>query len=200
MTTVLIADDVAAEREPVVRAVSMISGVERVTTAASGEEALLRVHSDRPDVVLMDVRMPGMGGVAATQRIVDAFPDVPVIMLTTTVDPDAVGRAVAAGARGYVVKNAGQEEIVAVLALVLGSRVTAHRPVRRPMGPQPVLSAREREVLEGLAAGLSNAEIGRQMYLSEDTVKTHARRLYRKLDATDRAAAVANGFRWGLLS
>lgn len=200
MTTVLIADDVAAEREPVVRAVSMISGVERVTTAASGEEALLRAHSDRPDVVLMDVRMPGMGGVAATQRIVDAFPDVPVIMLTSTVDPEAVGRAVAAGARGYVVKNAGQEEIVAVLALVLGSRVTAHRPVRRPMGTQPVLSAREREVLEGLAAGLSNAEIGRQMYLSEDTVKTHARRLYRKLDANDRAAAVANGFRWGLLS
>ena len=68
------------------------------------------------------------------------------------------------------------------------------------MGTQPVLSAREREVLEGLAAGMSNAEIGRQMYLSEDTVKTHARRLYRKLDATDRAAAVANGFRWGLLS
>jgi len=125
---------------------------------------------------------------------------VPVIMLTTSVDPEAVGRAVAAGARGYVVKNAGQEEIVSVLALVLGSRVTAHRPVRRPMGTQPVLSAREREVLEGLAAGFSNAEIGRQMYLSEDTVKTHARRLYRKLDATDRAAAVANGFRWGLLS
>jgi DNA-binding NarL/FixJ family response regulator len=199
MTAVLIADDIAAEREPVLRAVSMISGVDRICTATSGEEAIMRVRSVKPDVVLMDVRMPGMGGVAAARAIAQNFPETAVVMLTNAVDPESVGRAIEAGARGYVVKSAGYEEIVAVLAMVLGSRMATQTRPAKLTGTQPMLSAREREVLAGLAAGKSNAQIGESMFLSEDTVKTHARRLYRKLGAADRAQAVANGLRWGLL-
>lgn len=199
MPIVLICDDVATERESVRRAVAMIGGIERVITAASGEEALLRFESEHADVVLLDVRMPGMGGVEAAHRLHEAFPATAVIMLVTPHDAEEVGLAVAAGARGYIAKDASHEEFAALLALVLESGSEGDRRVGPPSAQRPVLSVREQQVLEGITRGLSNAEIGRELFLAEDTVKTHARRLYRKLGATDRAGAVANGFRWGLL-
>lgn len=200
MPVVLVCDDVASEREAVRRAVAMIAGIDRVITVASGEDALRRFASESPDVVLMDVRMPGMGGIEATRRIHHDHPNVAIVMLAGMHDGDAVGMAVEAGARGYVAKDASHEEFAALLALILESgSAEAQRGVGPPRGSRPVLSAREQQVLEGITRGLSNAEIGRELYLAEDTVKTHARRLYRKLGATDRAGAVANGFRWGLL-
>jgi DNA-binding NarL/FixJ family response regulator len=195
----MVCDDIATERENVRRAVAMIAGIDRVITSSSGEEMLLRFRSEHPDIVLMDVRMPGMGGVEAARRLHESHPETIVIMLSSPQDAESVGQAVAAGARGFIAKDASHEEFATLLALVLQSAdpVVSQRDARP--GPRPVLSSREQQVLEGISRGLSNAEIGRELYLAEDTVKTHARRLYRKLGATDRAGAVANGFRWGLL-
>jgi DNA-binding NarL/FixJ family response regulator len=196
---VLVCDDVAAEREAVRRAISMISGIERVITAASGEEVLRRFPAENPDVVFMDVRMPGLGGVESVRRLAQEHPQAAIIMLAGGQDADAVGQAVEAGARGYVAKDASPEEFAALLAMLMESTPSRGLRVGQPKGRKPVLSGREQQVLEGIMRGQSNAEIGRELFLTEDTVKTHARRLYRKMGAADRAGAVAQGFRWGLL-
>jgi DNA-binding NarL/FixJ family response regulator len=122
-------------------------------------------------------------------------------MLTMAEDTDGVARAVAHGARGYIRKDASREELSATLVQVLTARGRAAGAPRRMEGQSepPTLSERELQVLGGMSRGQSNAEIGRELYLSEDTVKTHARRLFRKLGAADRAHAVAVGFRWGLV-
>lgn len=188
--TVMVCDDDAMTRESLRRMVAEQSGVARVITAGSGEEALARYEADRPDLVLMDVRMPGIGGVEALRRLRSQHADAIVVMLTTAGDPDAVGMAVEAGARGYLAKDATAEELAATIALVLGASAPAVHAAQ--LGDRPELSEREIQVLDGMSRGLSNSEIGRELYLSEDTVKTHARRLYRKLGAADRAQAVAS--------
>ena len=204
MTTVLVCDDAPLAREAVRRAVASVPGVDRVSAAGSGEEVLARYPLERPTVVLMDVRMPGMGGVEATRRLLAAHPGAVVVMLTMGEDIEGVAAAVAVGARGYMVKDASREEAATMLSLAAtppvqrGNNVVS-LPVR-PMAGGPALSGREVEVLEGMSRGKSNAQIGRELYLSEDTVKTHARRMFRKMGAADRAQAVALGFRWGLLS
>jgi DNA-binding NarL/FixJ family response regulator len=202
VSTVLVCDDAPLAREAVRRAVSGIPGVERVTAAGSGEEVLARFPLERPDLVLMDVRMPGIGGIEASRRLVGLHPDANVFMLTMGEDPDGVARAVSAGARGYVAKDASREEVATAVQLALAARDEAPgpRPLRaRPAGAPPSLTEREQQVLDGMSRGRSNAEIGRELFLSEDTIKTHARRLFRKLSAADRAQAVALGFRWGFL-
>lgn len=204
MTTVLVCDDAPLAREAVRRVVSSVPGVDRVSAAGSGEEVLARFPLERPGVVLMDVRMPGMGGVEATRRLVLAHPGAVVVMLTLGEDPDSLGAALAAGARGYMPKDASREEAATVLGLVASpTQPTGGTVVPLPVRAQPgvpALTPREAEVLEGMARGKSNAQIGRELYLSEDTIKTHARRLFRKMGAADRAQAVALGFRWGLLN
>lgn len=202
MTTVLVCDDAPLAREAVRRAVSGIPGVERVTAAGSGEEVLARFPLERPDLILMDVRMPGIGGIEASRRLLALHPDANIFMLTMGEDPDGVARAVSAGARGYVAKDASREEVATAVQLALSARheTPGPRPLRaRPAGAPPQLTERELQVLEGMSRGRSNAEIGRELFLSEDTVKTHARRLFRKVGAADRAQAVALGFRWGFL-
>ena len=204
MTTVLVCDDAPLAREAVRRAVSTVPGVERVSAAGSGEEVLARYPLERPQVILMDIRMPGMGGVEATRRLLAAHPAAIVVMLTMGEDIEGVAAAVSAGARGYLVKDASREEAAAVLGLATTapsqrSGTVVALPVRSH-ATGPALSEREVEVLEGMSRGKSNAQIGRELFLSEDTVKTHARRMFRKMGASDRAQAVALGFRWGLLS
>lgn len=202
MTTVLVCDDTPALREAVRSMLTAVPGVERVTLAGSGEEVMARFPLERPDVIFMDVRMPGIGGVEATRRLVAAHPDASIVMLTMGEDVDGVARAVAGGARGYVAKDASREELASTMTLVLAgmSDIPGQRGGRaRPGGAPPVLTEREQQVLDGMSRGLSNADIGRELFLSEDTVKTHARRLFRKVGAADRAQAVALGFRWSLL-
>jgi DNA-binding NarL/FixJ family response regulator len=210
VTTVLICDDSRPAREVLRRSVAVVPGVDRVDTAESGEEVLARFAVERPDLVLMDTRMPGLSGLEATLRLVHAHPEANVIMMTGPEDHqdretrDAVARAIAGGARGYLVKDAAVEELAAAVAMALSEasrpvEVTPERTFTPPPGRTPQLTERERQVLEGMASGKSNGEIGRELYLSEDTVKTHARRLFRKLGAADRAQAVALGFRWGLV-
>jgi DNA-binding NarL/FixJ family response regulator len=210
LTTVLICDDSRPAREGLCRSVSGVPGVDRVATAASGEEVLARFAEERPDLVLMDTRMPGLSGLEAAMRLVHAHPEANVIMMTGPEDShdretrDAVARAIAGGAKGYLVKDVSVEELAAAVTMALTDAVRRNEPnndrqFTPPPGRAPQLTERERQVLDGMAAGKSNGEIGRHLYLSEDTVKTHARRLFRKLGAADRAQAVALGFRWGFV-
>jgi DNA-binding NarL/FixJ family response regulator len=204
MATVMVCDDSPLARETLRRSVATIPGVTRVLAASSGEEAIARWPLERPSLVLMDVRMPGLGGTEATRRLLALHPEASVLMVTMAEDIDGVARAVSAGARGYIVKDASREELAATVvqaitdAAWLRSAPTTGAP-GHPTGVQPTLTERELQVLTGMSRGRSNAEIGKELYLSEDTVKTHARRLFRKLGAADRAQAVAVGFRWGLV-
>jgi len=204
MATVMVCDDSPLARETLRRSVATIPGVTRVLAAASGEEAVARWPVERPSLVLMDVRMPGLGGTEATRRLLALHPEASVLMVTVAEDVDGVARAVATGARGYIVKDASREELAATVVQAITEaawrRSAPVSVVAGPgRGPQPSLTERELQVLTGMSRGRSNAEIGKELYLSEDTVKTHARRLFRKLSAADRAQAVAVGFRWGLV-
>ena len=201
MATVLVCDDSPLAREALRRAAAAVPGVERVLVAGSGEECLVRFGSEQPDLVMLDVRMPGIGGVEAARRILGAQPQAAVIMMTMAEDIEGVARAVNAGARGYLVKDASREELVAMVTQALHDVAARQVPRARPEAPgtMPPLTERELQVLRGMGRGRSNAEIGKELYLSEDTVKTHARRLFKKLGASDRAHAVALGFRWGLV-
>ena len=201
MTTVLICDDHRNIREGLRQSVQAVPGVDRVDVAASGEEVLARWPSERQDLVLMDVQMPGLGGLEATRRLVRQHPDANVVMLTGAADRDVVALAISGGARGYLHKDVSREELCAAVATALSGHAlaaaTEPRPLTDPLAPE--LTERELQVLTGMAAGQSNSQIGRELYLSEDTIKTHARRLFRKLGVNDRAQAVASGFRLGLV-
>jgi DNA-binding NarL/FixJ family response regulator len=209
VTTVLICDDHRIVREGLRQFVSNVPGVDKVETAASGEEVLARYPHEHPDLVLMDVRMPGLGGLEATRRLVHLYPEAKVIMLTAADDRDQVAAAVSSGARGYLLKDVSHEELCAAVAHALDGMDLVEPSLRRALttrdtarsGPaQAQLTERELQVLRGMSQGKSNSAIGRELYLSEDTVKTHARRLFRKLGVNDRAQAVALGFRRGLVS
>jgi DNA-binding NarL/FixJ family response regulator len=210
VTTVLICDDHRLVREGLKHFVEAVPGVQRVETAASGEEVLARYDLERPDLVLMDVQMPGLGGLEATRRLVKLHPDARVIMLTAADDRDNVVTAVANGATGYLLKDVSREELCAAVASALAGQDLMAPSLRRAMAeraastrqadPSANLTERELQVLRGMSQGKSNAEIGRSLFLSEDTVKTHARRLFRKLGVNDRAQAVALGFRRGFVT
>jgi DNA-binding NarL/FixJ family response regulator len=205
VTTVLICDDLRAVRDGLRRSVESLPGVDHVDVVASGEEVLARWPSERQDLVLLDVQMPGIGGIETLRRLVQSHPEANIVMLTLASDRDAAAAAIASGARGFLHKDVSREELSATVANLL--TVTALAPVLlgasayRPYdNDAPVLTERERQVLAGMSAGKSNSQIGRDLYLSEDTIKTHARRLFRKLEVGDRAHAVAAGFRHGFVS
>ncbi|BCJ42046.1 DNA-binding response regulator [Actinoplanes ianthinogenes] len=169
---------------------------------AEGAELALR---ERPDIVLMDLRMPDADGVEATGRILAADRDIKVMVLTTYESDRDILRAIEAGASGYLLKDASPAELAdAVRAAARGETVLAPsvastlvRQVRSPA--PPALSARETEVLKLVAAGHTNADIGKRLFISEATVKTHLLRVFNKLDVADRTAAVTTAMRHGLL-
>jgi DNA-binding NarL/FixJ family response regulator len=208
VTTVLICDDHRIVREGLRQFVRSVPGVQRVEIAGTGEEVLARYPLEQPDLVLMDVRMPGLGGLETTRRLVAQHPKAAVLMLSAADDRDQVAAAVSSGARGYLLKDVGHEELCAAVAHALAGEDLVEPSLRRALVDRdparsagvPTLTERELQVLRGMSQGKSNGQIGRELYLSEDTVKTHARRLFRKLDVGDRAQAVALGFRHGLVS
>ena len=173
--------------------------------ASSGVEGVERVLELRPEIVLMDLRMPGGDGVTATERILARAPGTRVMVLTTYDTDRDILRAIEAGACGYLLKDAAPAELAdAVRAAARGETVlspsvasTLVRQVRRPA--PPALSARETEVLRLVARGATNADIGRQLFISEATVKTHLLRVFNKLDVADRTAAVTTAMDLGLL-
>jgi DNA-binding NarL/FixJ family response regulator len=203
LATILVCDGSPLVREQLRRAIGAVRGVERVVTAATEDEAVEHVRAAPPDLVLLDVALTVRGGAGAVRRIRAADPGARVLVLTRAEDSDAViVAAVAAGARGYLRKDATRAEV----RVAVGQALTEPQAGPTAAGAVPPAEAaarsltdRELEVLAGMCEGRSNAEIGKALYLSEDTVKTHARRLFRKLGATDRAHAVAIALRRGLV-
>jgi DNA-binding NarL/FixJ family response regulator len=210
-TRVVVADDHETFRAGLIALLQTAPGVEVVGEAATGEAGLDVVRDVQPDVVLMDVNLPGIDGVEATRRIVDAHPHVAVLVLTMHDDDETVFAAVRAGARGYLLKGAPRAELVrAVTAVAAGEAIFGPAIARRlvaffdrpPARPDPAafpeLTDREREILELIARGRSNAEITAELVLSPKTVRNHVSNVFSKLQVRDRAEAIVRAREAGL--
>ena len=212
---VVVADDQRVVREGLGTLLGLLAGIDVVGTAADGNEALALAIQLRPDVVLMDLRMPRCDGIEATRRLREHDAGIKVLVLTTYADDRSVIDALRAGARGYLTKDAGAAEIRAALERVtrgqpaidpavqqhLLDAITASGPSQdaEPAPPFPAgLTAREAEVLALIAQGLSNSEIASQLVLSETTVKSHINHLFAKTGVRDRAQAVTYAYQHGL--
>lgn len=205
MIRLLVVDDHPVVRAGMVAVLSEETDFEVVGEAANGAEALALVPRLTPDVVLMDLRMPVMDGADATSRIV-AQPDAPQVLVLTTYDTDAdIVRAVEAGARGYLLKDAPTAVLADAIRraargeTVLAPPVAARLADRLRAPARPELTARELDVLRLVATGLSNGDIGRELFIGEATVKTHLIRAFAKLGVTDRTAAVTAAYALGLI-
>ncbi|WP_020125098.1 response regulator transcription factor [Streptomyces sp. 303MFCol5.2] len=211
---VVVADDQTVVREGIVMLLGLLPGVEVVGAAGDGEEAVRLVAELAPDVVLMDLRMPRCDGVEATRRIRSEYPGTQVVVLTTYADDESLFPALKAGARGYLTKDAGGDEIVRAVHSVLSgdaglSPSVQRRLLERLSAPEPEpaapavvpdgLTTREAEVLVLIAEGLSNQEIARRLSVSTATVKTHINNMFSKTGLKDRAQAVRYAYGKGLV-
>ena len=205
MIRVLVADDHPVVRSGLVGMLDIEDDLVVVGEAADGEEALLRVADLAPDVVLMDLRMPRLDGAGATARIVAEHPATRVLILTTFDTDGDIVRAVEAGATGYLLKDTPRAQLVdAVRAAARGETVlappVAARLVSRLRAPAAeALTPREVQVLAAVARGLSNPDIGRELFIGEATVKTHLLRAFVKLGVDDRTRAVTVAMERGIL-
>lgn len=202
---VLLADDHPVVREGLSAMLESAEGITVVGQAGSGEEAVVQAIALRPDITLLDLRMGGMDGVEATGQILRQVPGCKVVIVTTYEDDSDILRAVEAGAAGYLLKGSSRQELIdAVQTAARGETVLtpslAGKLFRsRTVEPSP-LSGREREVLRLVGRGLTNAEIGAELFVSEATVKTHLLRSFKKLGVSDRTAAVMKAMERGFLS
>jgi DNA-binding NarL/FixJ family response regulator len=199
---VLIADDHPVVRRGMSALLASLDGVEVVAEATTGEEALREAQLSRPDVVVMDIQMPGMDGVEATQRLAAVLPDVAVLVVTMFEDDETVVSAMRAGARGYLLKGAEQEEILTtirsvaagqfVMAPGVAARIIGHLgSVPAPAAPPfPELTGRELEVLDRVARGHSNARVAADLALASKTVANHLSAIFSKLRVSGRTEAV----------
>ncbi|MEL0627578.1 response regulator transcription factor [Salinibacterium amurskyense] len=205
MIRVVVADDHPIVRSGIVGLLSSADDIEVIGEASDGTEAVALATQLSPDVVLMDLRMPGLGGAEATAQLVAARPDVRVLILTTYESDENILTAIEAGASGYLLKAAPQEEILAGLRSVARGEVAlapsiAALLVNRMREPAKVsLSDRETQVLALVAAGNSNRKIAAALFVSEATVKTHLIHVFEKLDVKDRTRAVTKAMELGLL-
>ncbi|MFT2710651.1 MULTISPECIES: response regulator transcription factor [unclassified Clavibacter] len=207
---VAVVDDHPVVRAGLAALLASADGIEVVGQAPDGDAAIALAVSERPDVVLMDLRMPGLDGVGATARIREEAPDVRVLVLTTYETDASILTAIEAGASGYLLKAAPEEEILAgvravargdvALAPALAARLV--RQVARPAAPAapaPTLSPRETQVLALVAAGRTNARIALELHVTPATVKTHLLHVFEKLGVGDRTRAVTLAMELGLL-
>ena len=204
MIRVLVADDHPVVRSGLAGLLAVEPDVEVVGEAGDGAAAVSMARALTPDLVLMDLRMPGVDGAAATAQITDELPGVHVLVLTTYETDTDILRAVEAGATGYLLKDTPRDQLVAgVRAAARGesalSPSVARRLVQQLRGDAERLTPRELEVLSGVARGLSNAAIGRELYITEATVKTHLLRMFGKLGVDDRTHAVTVAIQRGIL-
>jgi len=208
---ILIADDHGVVREGLRAVLGSESDMEVVGEAATGKEVVERAAELRPDVILMDIQMPHVNGIEATRRILEANPDVGVVVLTMFEDDDSVFSVMRAGARGYVLKGAPPSEILKVVrAVAAGEAHFGPEIARRLMSffsePSPAstqdifpeLSAREVEILDLIAQGHTNAKIAARLYLSPKTVGNHISHIFTKLQVADRAHAIIRAREAGL--
>lgn len=203
---VVVADDHPIVRSGIVGLLDAESDIEVVDQAADGRQAIAAAVRHQPTVVLMDLRMPDVDGVAATEAIRDRCPGVAVLVLTTFDTDEAIVRAVDAGASGYLLKDAPTEQLVdavrraAAGETVLAAPISKRLVERMRMTSVDALTAREIEVLREVAGGNTNAEVAARLHISEATVKTHLLHIYGKLAVSDRAGAVAKAYETGVLS
>jgi DNA-binding NarL/FixJ family response regulator len=207
---VVIADDQRAVREGLAMLVAPTDGIEVVGTAANGVEAVALTNDLRPDVVLMDLRMPEMEGAEATRTIRTTLPNTHVLVLTTYADDDSLFPALQAGAHGYLTKDASAEEIERAIRAVADGHTHLDPAIQQRLIAAALtatarestlpdeLTAREVEVLKLIAAGLSNAEIAAALVVSAATVKTHINHVFQKTGTRDRAQAVRYAYEHGL--
>ncbi|GAA0441044.1 response regulator transcription factor [Leifsonia naganoensis] len=211
---VIVADDQAIIRDGLVTVLGLLPDIEVVGEAADGEQAVALAVAQRPDVALMDLRMPGVDGVAATERIARDAPGTAVLVLTTYADDESILSALRAGARGYLTKDAGRAELAAAVRAVasgqstfapeVGARIVSSLISAPPAAPAPAVSPaaalvarfpaltpREAEVLALVGDGRSNPEIAAALFVSVATVKTHINAIFAKLAVRDRAQAIA---------
>ncbi|ADG73560.1 two component transcriptional regulator, LuxR family [Cellulomonas flavigena DSM 20109] len=209
MTRVVVADDQPVVLEGFAAILGAAADLEVVGTAPDGVELVDLVTRTRPDVAVVDVRMPQLDGIAATRRIRDAHPATHVLMLTTFDLEEYVADALQAGASGFLLKDVPAARLVegvrlvAAGALLLGPRVARRLAADGPRRPVPGLdrvTAREREVLAAVAQGLSNAEVAARLGIGEQTVKTHVSELLRKLGRRDRAQLVVAAYEGGVVT
>lgn len=204
---VLVVDDHALFREGLAALFSSTKDIELVAEAAGGEEAVALAESLQPDVILMDINMPELDGVAATRKILRAHPTIGVVMVTMLEDDASVFAAMRAGARGYVLKGAQHEELLQTIRAVAGGQALFGPAIAARMmkffqdiqdNPSPVvpadafpeLTAREREVLTLIAQGANNSQIAEQLVISDKTVRNHITSVFSKLQVADRAQAI----------
>lgn len=200
---ILVADDHPLFRDGMRALLASLPGLALLGEAAAGDEAIALAEALQPDVIIMDLQMPGLGGIAATRRILQASPHIGVLVVTMFEDDDSVFAAMRAGARGYVLKGAAQDEILRAVHAVAGGEAIFSPPIAQRMihyfaasrmrGPAdafPELTERERELLTLIARGHSNAEIAERLVLSPKTVRNHISNIFVKLQVTDRAQAI----------
>ena len=214
-TRVVIADDHAMVRDGLRGMLASDRMLQVVGEASTGAEAVDLAHRLKPDLILMDIRMPDMDGLAATRRIKEEIPDTSIIMVTIYDNPDYLLEAISAGAAGYLLKDVSRFELLQTIRKIVegGSflnqelmtkslqQLAARRePLQREHAPFERLTPREEEVLKVLAQGLSNKEIAAQLVVSVATVKTHVEHIIQKLHVSDRTQAAVKAVRQGLLA
>jgi DNA-binding NarL/FixJ family response regulator len=205
---ILIVDDHPITRDGLRTALSLTDDVEVVGEAASGEEAIEAVEDSKPDVIFMDVRMPGMNGIQATKVIRERHPDTKVILFTVDESRASISEAIQAGVSGYLLKDVGVGELVNAARLAMQGKAVIHPALTQAFieevrlvdrKPEAPLSPREIEILQQVAYGSTTKEVADALGISFHTVKTHLERIFEKLGANDRAQAVAIAIRQGLV-
>lgn len=208
---VLVVDDHPVFREGFAALLGSIDEIDVIGTAANGAEAVTRAVREKPDVIVMDVSMPEMDGIEATRRVLADRPETGVVVLTMSEEDGTIFDALRAGARGYLLKGAEPDEVVRAITTVAGGGVVfgavlagriadflAPRPPAVSGETFPTLTAREHEILDLVAAGLSNAQIAARLFLSQKTVRNHVYAVMGKLQAADRAEAIIRAREAGL--
>ena len=201
-TTILSADDHPLIRSGLEAVISAESDLQMVGEAANGEEAVELYRKHRPDVVLMDLRMPIMDGLTAIKAILGEFPDAKIIALTTYEGDEDIHRALAAGARGYLLKDMMRSELLNVIRTVRGGQRSIPPAIAARLAeyvPRVELTPRESEVLALMGKGFSNPEIANLLGRTESTMKVHVSNILQKLGATDRTEAVTMAIQRGIL-
>jgi DNA-binding NarL/FixJ family response regulator len=199
---ILLVDDHSVVRMGLAAVLSLEEDLVVAAEAEDGAQALEKFRQEKPDVVLMDVRMPGTDGLEALRALMTQWPGARVMMLTTSELDEDIHRAIEAGAAGYLQKSVSREELVRAIHQVhLGGSYIPEATARRlgQLAKRKQLSHREVEVLDGMRRGLSNRDIAVALSISEHTVKAHVKAILQKLESADRAEAVARGFEQGLL-
>jgi DNA-binding NarL/FixJ family response regulator len=201
--TCLIVDDHEVVREGLRLSLSRAPHIRVVGEAADGASAVALAQRRRPNVVIMDVRMPGMDGLAATKEITDSVPETSVLIFTAYSERSLLSRGLESGARGYILKEAPHQTLLRAIEKVAGGEGYVD-PALMPSflngkDRDEMLTAREREILQLLADGMSNADVAGRLFISQETVKSHVRHILAKLEASTRTHAVATALRTAII-